>query len=544
MHPAADIIANNQASFAYVIPEMVIIAGILIHFLVNVFSQRGPRRRQLHTGIALGTVGLAVALLFQTAGWEATTLFNGLLVHDSFAWFFRLFALVSTGIVIAMVPGYDEIPTARVGEFYALMLTITLGLLLLPASVDLLMIVLSLELISLISYVLTGYRKGVRQSAEGALKYVIYGGVATGTMLYGFSLLYGLSGGTTLTAIHDGLSTAVDQVYLQSAIGDPTAIKLTLAVAVVFVLVGFGYKIAAVPFHLWTPDAYEGAPTPFTAFLSVGPKAAGLALMIRFFFGIFTEYDPSAWADGVIVLTSDLPWPYILGILSIATMTVGNLTALTQTNIKRMLAFSSIAHAGYMLMGLAAVSTAGLQAVLIYTIVYLFMNLGAFTIVTAVTQKLGSEDIEEFRGLARRGGRAGFYAVAMAIFLFSLTGLPPFAGFIGKFYLFYAVILQGGSFMWVLVIIGGLNGAVSLYYYARVVKLMFLDEPYDTSEVPLGGTAFGLSLAMVIPTVVFGLYWAPLADAAKNALDAPPLASSMTVANVDAPAENEKLTQR
>ncbi len=467
----------------------------------------------------------ALALLFSTQNFDATSLFNGLMVHDAFAWFFRAFALISTLVVLTMVPGYHEIPTSRIGEFYALLLTIVLGLLLLPAATDLLMIVLSLELVSLVSYVLTGYRKGNRPSAEGALKYVIFGGVATGTMLYGFSILYGLCGGTSLVALQAGFARTLGDVAIQTTLGDPTALKLALAVAVVFVLVGFGYKIAAVPFHLWTPDAYEGAPTPFTAFLSVGPKAAGLALMIRFFFGVFTTHDPAAWAAGTVHLLGDLPWPTLLALLAMATMTVGNITALRQENIKRMLAFSSIAHAGTMLMGLATATALGIEAVLIYVPIYLFMNLGAFAVITRISTQLGSETIESYRGLGRRAPWAAF---TLAAFLFSLTGLPPLAGFIGKFYIFYAVILKGGSLMWILALVGALNGAVSLYYYAKVVRAMYFREAYDAAPISIGWSTGAVATLMLLPTLIFGLYWTPLVDASRAALRDAPLTAQMT----------------
>lgn len=514
MNPATEAIASNRDAFAFIWPEMILILGIVGLFLEDLFVRRlGEKQRTVMAWSAFAVTAAATLALLFGPGAEPASLFNGLLVNDAFAWFFRLFALAVTLTVIPLVPGSREVATARIGEFYALLLSITLGLMLLPASTDLVMIFLALELVSLVSYVLTGYRRGVRISAEGALKYVIYGGVASGTMLYGFSLLYGLAGSTTLVGLHTGLAAAL-------AGSGATAAKVALAAATVFVLVGFGYKIAAAPFHMWTPDAYEGAPTPFTAFLSVGPKAAGLALMIRFFFGVFTTANPAQWAHGVVHSATDLPWPEILGILAIATMTVGNLTALTQTNVKRMLAFSSIAHAGYMLMGLAAASTAGLQAILLYAVIYLFMNLGAFAIVTAVGVRLGSDEISDYRGLSRR---APFAATLLAVFLFSLTGLPPLAGFIGKFYLFYAVILKGGTFMWILALVGALNGAVSLYYYAGVVKAMFLEKPLETTPLKLGFAFNAVAFVLVVPTFVLGVWWTPVADASKAALEHPPL---------------------
>ena len=521
-------IADNQASLAYFGPELIVIAGILFLFLSDIWARRKSlsfqERWHAISAFVIGALALAVLLLGVGSplgeGAEAVGLFNGLMVHDNFAWFFRAFALVSTLVVVPIVPGSRQIDVPRIGEFYALMFCITLGLMTLPGSVDLLMIFLSLELISLMSYILTAYRKGVRLSAEGGLKYVIFGGVASGTMLYGFSLLYGVCGGTTLADLNAGFHDVMKDVYIQDMLGDPTALRVTLAVAVVFVLVGFGYKIAAAPFHLWTPDAYEGAPTPFTAFLSVGPKAAGMAVIIRFFFGVFVDPDPNLWSQGIVESVTELPWQEILALLAIATMTVGNLTALTQTSIKRMLAFSSIAHAGYMLMGLAVGTRQGLEAVLVYTMIYLFMNIGAFVVATLVGGRVGAEEIDDYRGLSRRAPLA---ALAMAIFLFSLTGLPPLAGFIGKFLLFYAVLAKGGTLMWTLALVGGLNGAISLYYYARVVKAMYLDAPVEESRISVG-PVFGLvTLLLVVPTLLFGVYWTPLANLGRTALADPML---------------------
>ncbi|MDF1565934.1 MAG: NADH-quinone oxidoreductase subunit N [Deltaproteobacteria bacterium] len=536
MQNAAQLIADNQGSFAYVLPEIVVIAGILGLFLLDLFLKKSTAARVIHTAAVVVVLLVATGLLFAMRAWEPASLFNGLLVHDAFAWFFRAFALLSTLVVIVMVPDYREIPTSRIGEFYALLLTIVLGLLLLPASTDLLMIVLSLELVSLVSYVLTGYRKGNRPSAEGALKYVIFGGVATGTMLYGFSILYGLCGGTSLVDLQAGFARAMGEV---STLGDPTAIKLALATATVFVLVGFGYKIAAAPFHLWTPDAYEGAPTPFTAFLSVGPKAAGLALMIRFFFGIFTSHDPAAWAAGTVQSLGSLPWMEILALMSMATMTVGNITALRQENVKRMLAFSSIAHAGTMLMGLATGTVLGVEAVIVYAIIYLFMNLGAFAIVSAIGTRLGTETVEGYRGLSQRAPWAAF---TLAAFLFSLTGLPPLAGFIGKFYVFYAVILKGGSLMWILALVGALNGAISLFYYAKIVRAMYLEKAVDPTPVRIGWSTAALAGAMLIPTLVFGLYWSPLVDTSREAVREAPLSAQVSGSAVAA-AEHDDPTK-
>jgi NADH-quinone oxidoreductase subunit N len=378
---------------------------------------------------------------------------------------------------------------------------------LMASAKDLLMAYLAIELVSMTSYVLAGFRKGDRRAAEASLKYVIYGGVASGVMLFGMSYLYGLLRTTDL-------SEMAFRIQGLAATGLPAAAtKLTLVVAMVFVTAGIGYKVASVPWHMWCPDVYEGAPTPFTAFLSVGPKAAGFALALRFFYGALSG--SSGVAGALPVAVASVPWPAIIGVMAAVTMTLGNLTALSQTNLKRLLAYSSIAHAGYALMGLAAVSETGVQAIMIYMAIYLVMNMGAFLVVILVAEATGSESILDYKGLAKRHPLA---ATAFAIFLFSLTGIPPFAGFVGKWYLFLAVveraILPGGYWYAVLGLIGALNSAVSLYYYARIIRAMFIDRPYDDQQPAIKSSpVYNLLLgAAATAVMVFGLWWTPLID--------------------------------
>jgi NADH-quinone oxidoreductase subunit N len=285
-------------------------------------------------------------------------------------------------------------------------------------------------------------------------------------------------------------------------------VRAGIAVAALLSLVGFGYKVAAVPFHQWCPDVYEGAPTPVTAFLSVGPKAAGVAALIRF---VVVGFDASVATPPV----GGLPWPVLLGILAMATMTVGNLAAVPQDNVKRLLAYSSIAHAGYLLMGVAVGTPEAIQAVAVYAPIYLLMNLGAFLAVLAVRAKTGSETIADYRGL---GARSPLLAIALAIFLFSLTGLPPFAGFIGKFYLFASVLQAGTPFFYVVAIVGVLNSVVSLFYYARLVKAMFLEgSAAGAPAVPVPFPATVLLAVLAIPTLILGVWWSPLAALAAKA---------------------------
>jgi NADH-quinone oxidoreductase subunit N len=333
-----------------------------------------------------------------------------------------------------------------------------------------------------------------RRAGEAALKYLIFGGVASGAMIYGMSWIYGLTG-------------SMEYAQINAALAAGHYHPLPLFVALMLVFAGFGYKIAAVPFHMWAPDVYTGAPIPFTAFLAVGSKAAGFGLLIRFFYPALSHT-----ADGQMSWTyvAGVDWPQIILVIAMVTMTLGNLAALHQQNLKRLLAYSGIAHAGYILMGFVVLSHEGLRAMLFYLVVYYLMNLGAFWVVMVVANATGEEELDAYRGLAWRGGAVP--AVALAIFLFSLTGLPPLAGFIGKFYLFAAVVKAK---LYLLALVGVLNSVVSLYYYVRVVRAMFLDAPPERAPAitldPFNGGAIAL---LCLFTLYFGIFFGGLADLA------------------------------
>ncbi len=504
------LIQNNLASVAAFRPELVLTFGSIALFVLDLALRRSAARRSLLTVAAVAVLGLAGGFLAaQPAG--STSLFNGMIATDAFATFFKWLFLAAGLLTVLIVAQGEDYPSPRVGEFYALLVTVVLGMFLMASATNLLSIYMAIELVSMVSYVLAGFRKSDRKAAEASLKYVIYGSVASGVMLFGMSYLYGLLGS------FDVLTYGPKLAALSSSTGAAAAAtKLALVVAVVFVSSGIGYKIASVPWHMWCPDVYEGAPTSFTAFLSVGPKAAGFALALRFFLGSFAG---PMGADGFGESIAGIPWPAVIGVLSAVTMTLGNFTAIVQTNLKRLLAYSSIAHAGYTLMGLSAVSTLGTQGVMIYMLVYLVMNLGAFLVVIVVAEATGSESILDYRGLARRHPMA---AIAFAIFLFSLTGLPPFAGFTGKWYLFYAVVERaagpGGFWYGVLAVIGALNTAVSLYYYARIIRAMFLEAPYVSGQVvPKLGYQVMLG-AFSAAILVFGVWWAPLIEWSQRSL--------------------------
>lgn len=476
---------GTAESLRYILPELVLTATILVLIIGDLVVRQKDRLGEL------GLVGVAVSLfaVARLSHVDDAYLFNRMIVHDQFAVFFKVVFALATLATVWMSLGSKEVHRTYQGEYYAILLSSALGMYFMASASNLLMAYLSLEFVSLTSYVLTGSLRHDRRSGEASLKYLIYGGVASGAMIYGMSWIFGLTGSMDYGAINTALASGNQN-------------PLALLIAIVLTLTGFGYKISAVPFHMWAPDVYTGAPIPVTAFLSVGSKAAGFALMLRFFYpALSTLGEAGHWQA-----LGGVDWPQLVLVLCMVTMTLGNLAALQQTNIKRLLAYSSIAHAGYMLMGFVVLSDEGLRAVLFYLVTYYLMNLGAFLIVMIVANATGREDIDGFRGLAWRGG--GLPAVAMAIFLFSLAGLPPLAGFIGKFYLFAAVIREQ---FYVLALIAGLNSVLSLYYYARIVRAMFLDFPIGGEGVVAVDWSNGALLGLLSgATLVLGVYWQPV----------------------------------
>nr|HPN39808.1 NADH-quinone oxidoreductase subunit N [Melioribacteraceae bacterium] len=419
-----------------------------------------------------------------------------LLGIDPIGAFFKIIILLSSVFVLISTILSAEVEKLKVrrGEFYTLILGMILGMMFLVSSVDLIIVFVAIELMSLPSYVLAGFIRLRDRSGEAGLKYVIYGSVSSGIMLFGISLLYGITGSTNLIEINNFL--AVQEINY-----------LTLALAILMIFVGIGFKISAVPFHFWTPDVYEGAPITVTSFLSVASKAAGFMFLIRL---IFTGFVNGTIKVGYWNVLPVFDWQTFLIIIGISTMTVGNFSALWQDNLKRMLAYSSIAHAGYMLLGIAVLSNQGLLAVMIYLFIYLFMNLGAFLVVMLISDKINSEHIDDFKGV---GFTSPFLAFALSVFLISLTGLPPTAGFITKLYLFFALL---DSKLIYVAIIALLNTVVSLYFYVRVLKHMYLSKPNENT--PVIKTSFSVNLLLVIlmfPILLFGVYFTPLLNFAK-----------------------------
>ena len=401
--------------------------------------------------------------------------FNDSYIVDHLSLFFICIFTISSALAILLSVEYNEREGIRAGEYYALILFCTVGMILLASSTDMIMIFLGIEIVSICLYVLAGIRRNNLRSNEAALKYFLLGAFATGFLLYGMTMVYGSTGHTNLFKI-------AEVVQNQSAQSNPL-----LLMGLVLLIIGFGFKIASVPFHMWAPDVYQGAPTPITAFMAVGPKAAAFAAFFRVFAETFPEMAPS--------------WEILLSTIAVLSMFFGNLGAIMQTNIKRMLAFSSISHAGYILMAVIAKNSLGASSLLFYMLAYAFTTFGIFGIIILLGRK-GEEnlEIENYSGLAYRHP---ILALSMTVFLLSLGGLPPFAGFIAKFYIFSAAIQEG---LVTLVIIAVLNSAISFYYYLKVVVFMYMKEPEAEFKISLTPLTLFVVFIGVTVTISLGIF--------------------------------------
>jgi len=468
--PPIPIDANALIRSLYsVLPEAAVIVTALIVLLADLFL--AEERKGLLCGI--GIAGVAAALLAGFwLGPERIEGFSGMIVHDAMGLFFTLTILGVALLTLLMATGYAEWEGTRNGEFYALLLLSTAGMLIMAKGTDLMTVFLGLETMSIPVYCLVGFHRNRMTSLEGALKYFLLGAFASGFFLYGIALIYFVTGTTKiapLAARAGDLRLVADPVFLAG---------------IALLLVGFGFKVSLAPFHMWTPDAYEGAPTLVTAFMGAAVKAAAFAALIRVALLAFPAIAPA---------TANVLW-----VLAVLTMTVGNFSALLQDNVKRMLAYSSIAHAGYILVGLVAAGVAGGQASLFYLLVYAFMNLGAFGVLMLVAQR--EDDGYDIRHFAGVGFRYPVLGALLSLFLISLAGIPPTAGFVGKFYLFSAAVKSGYVG---LAVIGVLNSAVSVYYYLRLVVYMYMVPAEGEIPVPRPPrTAFSLALCASAAAVV------------------------------------------
>jgi NADH-quinone oxidoreductase subunit N len=472
----------SSADFYYLLPELVLTGGALLVIVLDVLLPKAWDRALAWVAVlVIAASGAAVVV----TGQDTLTIARGTLAVDPFGLFFKLLFLIAAAITVMMSERYLRVEGVRPGEYYFLVLCAALGMMFMAGGIDLITIFIGLETMAVSFYVLAGYIRPNRRSNEAAVKYFLLGAFSLGLLLYGMSLLYGLTGSSHLRTIATELVAADTGLLL------PLAVMLLVA--------GVGFKIAAVPFHMWAPDVYEGAPTPITAFLSVGSKAASFAMLLR----IFIEGLPAFRVEGLgLVWGQPLGWGAFFYVLSVVTMTVGNIGALTQTNIKRLLAYSSIAHAGYVLIAVVAGTTRGVTAALVYMMVYAFMQLGAFAVVVMLRRRdVIGDRVDDLAGLSATHPAS---ALAMLIFMLSLGGIPPTAGFMGKFWVFGAAIESG--YIW-LALIGVLNSAISLYYYVRVVVSMYVATPED-APVPfrLSRGIVAVLVLMVAGTVAFGVY--------------------------------------
>ncbi|NOX38697.1 MAG: NADH-quinone oxidoreductase subunit N [Calditrichaeota bacterium] len=421
----------------------------------------------------LGIVGVVLALVsnFVLIGMD-TTAFEGMVRVDRLTVVLNFVFLITAALSLLMTISYHEQERVEFLEFTPLVLFSTAGMMLMGSAESLMTLFLGLETMSIALYVMAGFRRTNRHSLEAALKYFLLGAFATGFLLYGMALTYGMVGSTNLTQIAN--------YFAQNALD----VKLVALIGLGLIIIGFGFKVALVPFHMWTPDVYQGSPMPVTAFMAVGAKAAGFAAILR--------------VISLSAFSISFHWTEVMWVLAVLTMTVGNIIALVQDNIKRMLAYSSIAHAGYILVGIVASNDMTVPSVAFYLIVYLFMNLGAFAVATMVAgQNERRVKIQYYHGLGRT---QPLLALAMAIFMFSLAGFPPTAGFIGKFYIFSAALQSG--YVW-LVIIGVINSLISVYYYLNVVVAMYMHQPVDDKKLP--GVLPGVGVVILL--AVLGIFY-------------------------------------
>jgi NADH-quinone oxidoreductase subunit N len=466
------------------LPEVFLASAAMLMLMVGVYRRKDNLRPIAWLAIA----GLAVALVLVSllAAGRSTT-FEGLFVVDYFAMFMKVLVLMGSALSILMSLGYAEREAMDRFEFPILMLFATVGMMMMISANDLIALYLGLELQSLSLYVLAAFRRDTTRSTEAGLKYFVLGALSSGMLLYGASIIYGFAG-----------TTSFDALAAHFAENAQDGASVGFVIGLVFMLAGLAFKISAVPFHMWTPDVYEGAPTPVTAFFSVAPKIAAVALLLRVVVGPFGELVAQ--------------WQQIVVTISIASMLLGAFAAIYQTNIKRLMAYSSIGHIGYALVGLAAGSEVGVRGVLIYMAIYLFMNIGTFTCILCMRQN--GRMVEEISDLSGLSKTHPMMALALAIFMFSMAGIPPTAGFLGKFYVFMAAIDAG---LVTLAVIGVLSSVVGSFYYLRIIKIAYFDEPREPLDRPIG-REMGLILAgTALVVLLFFVYPLPILNGASAA---------------------------
>jgi NADH-quinone oxidoreductase subunit N len=466
-----------------IFPEIFLFLWAVLIFCVDFFLKEDKKKSLGYLSL-LGILVTIVLLFFSIRG----EMFGKAYSSDSLSQFFKLVFLLSSFLAISVSIDFVTKFRAFKGEFFALILISTVGMMLLSSARELIFLYVSLELVTIPLFILSSYLKPDKKSAEAGLKYMLLGAISSAILLYGISLIYGITGTTFL----QGIKTKLMMDYIQIGPIGPG-----LFLSFIFFIAGFGFKLALVPFHMWAPDVYEGAPTPITAFLSVGSKAAGLVAFLRVFFESFMVYN--------------LDWVTIVMVLAALSMIIGNIIALLQTNIKRMLAYSSIAQVGYILVGLVALSERGVSSVAFYTLAYLFANIGAFVVAIAFELQTGSSEIKDYAGLSQS---SPYLSLFMMIFLLSLVGIPPLAGFVGKYFLFASAIEK--NLIW-LVVVAVLTSVISLYYYVGVLREMYFRKKENVEKIVL---PFGIKLALlicIIGVILVGLFPNPFLNLASQA---------------------------
>ena len=477
-------VLSNINSLTSYLPELMILVMILIVFLYESFKSY---RQYIFTVLSAGMISVIILMYLYNP--SSNLLFEGMLVNDSLSIFLKWILVISTFSVIIISKNDNSILDDIKSEYYAMLLIILLGMFAMVSATNLLMVYLAIEMVSIPSYIIAGISKNDKESNEAALKYVIYGSFASGIMLFGLSFLYGLTGTTDIYTISNQLANNEN--------------SLLIYLSMIFILVGFGYKISMVPFHYWTPDVYQGAPITVTTFLSVAPKAAGFAILIRFFYSIFVT-------NGAPIIE----WTNIIAIFSALTMTVGNILALKQINIKRLLAYSSISHVGFMLIALSIVSIDSVTSVLFYLVFYMFMNLSAFFVAIYMSNAYQADNIDDWNGL---GLKMPVISIFMVLSLASLAGLPPTSGFIGKVYVLRNLFADQ-QYLW-LGIVAIINTVVSLYYYFNIVKAMYFIENDSLEYKSADKALYFFIIIFSAQNILFYLYWSPLWNYLKSIVE-------------------------
>jgi len=498
----------NQA-VQLIMPEMILTLFACAALVLDVMLPRD--RKQIVAWVSLAGVALTLAslgLLYfgLVRKVQSQTGFYDMIVVDNYAVVFKLMFLIGAGLSILLSIKYLEVEGEQRGEYYSLILFSVVGMMFMASAVDLLSLFISLELMAVAVYILVGYLKRDRKSNEASMKYFLLGAFSSGVLLYGISMIYGLTGTTNLARIAAALPKVA--VTDWAPLGAQADMRYFALLAMVLMAAGMFFKVAAVPFHMWAPDAYEGAPTSITAFMSVGVKAASFAMFGRLFLYGLPDLRTTLAGDVANNIPSVPGWAVLLGVVAAITMVWGNLAAITQNNTKRLLAYSSISHAGYTLLGLVAGNERGYTGFIIYLFIYTIMNLGVFGCIIALRRRgIAGDRMEDFNGLMRK---APWLTVMMTIFLLSLGGIPPTAGFIGKLYLFMGLIETGNPWMVRLAILAVLMSAVSLYYYIRFIRAMYIEPETEPQPVRVA-PSLQAALAVAVLLVIFiGVYPQPL----------------------------------